>query len=216
MPEFLVIAGPNGAGKSSFSRNLSSPGAIIFDPDKEKKIIENNYPDISDEAIQDELTRVYGHFEMRALGKQLDLTVESNLRNEFVAERAKLFKENGYHTSLIFAALPNLKASIDRVQLRVDQKGHFVDAESIRYNYSASLENLKKVAPIFDNFMLLDTSPAFDESPALPSILTIYKNGLEVRRESNSPKWAIPLLTELKAILSPDDPGPQLKQGPKR
>ena len=33
-PQLLFVAGPNGAGKSTFSKELSEPGAVIFDVDK--------------------------------------------------------------------------------------------------------------------------------------------------------------------------------------
>lgn len=87
MPDFIVIAGPNGAGKSAYSQFLSKPEALIFDPDKEKLKIERNFPDISEDAVESELTRVYRNFELRALGKQLDLTVETILRNEYLATK---------------------------------------------------------------------------------------------------------------------------------
>lgn len=78
MPEYTVIAGPNGAGKSTFSDLLANPKTLIFDPDSERANIERNYPDISDEEVGDELTRVYNTYELRAVGIHQDLTVETN------------------------------------------------------------------------------------------------------------------------------------------
>jgi predicted ABC-type ATPase len=52
MPQFLIIAGPNGAGKSTFSAIFSRPQALIFDPDKERRKIELQYPDISQDAVE--------------------------------------------------------------------------------------------------------------------------------------------------------------------
>lgn len=37
-PQLIFIAEANGAGKSTFSKNLSSAGAINFDPDKEQTL----------------------------------------------------------------------------------------------------------------------------------------------------------------------------------
>lgn len=148
MQQFTVIAGPNGAGKSTFSARMSKANALIFDPDLEKYKIERQYPDISDEAIEAALTRKYNNFELKAISAKKHLTVETNLRNEFLAERAALFKEIGYQTRLVFMLLPDVASSMDRVNLRVKQKGHFVDVESIRLNFEKSLENLYRVAPL--------------------------------------------------------------------
>jgi predicted ABC-type ATPase len=212
MPEYLVIAGPNGAGKSTLSKTISGSNTIIFDPDKEKKQIERNYPDISDEAVEEELTRVYRNFEMQAIGSQLNLTVESNLRNEFVAERAKFFKENGYKTSFI---LPILDDSMHRVNLRVNQKGHFVDRQSIAYNYRVSLENMSRVAAGFDQFMLMQ-APIGKDKIIIPDALAIYKDRRLFYEKPDMPQWANPLITNLKNSFTPDDPGHNIKQGPKR
>ena len=54
---------------------------------------------------------------------------------DFLARRAAFFKENGYRTRLVFMLLPDISTSMDRVNLRVKQKGHFVDAESSRLNF---------------------------------------------------------------------------------
>ena len=63
MLQFTVIAGPNGAGKTTFSTRMSRPDALIFDPDKEKYLIEKQYPDISEEALENAVTGTYNYFE---------------------------------------------------------------------------------------------------------------------------------------------------------
>lgn len=195
MQQFTVIAGPNGAGKSTFSARMSKSGTLIFDPDVEKRKIERQYPDISDDAIEAALTRKYGNFELKAIGVQQHLTVETNLRNDFLAERAAFFKEIGYQTRLVFMLLPNVESSMDRVNLRVKQKGHFVDAESIRLNFEKSLENLYRVASIFDQFMLV--CAAANRIISQPELLLTVKHGDLVQRNNNVPEWALPIVENL-------------------
>ncbi len=101
MLEFTVVAGPNGAGKSSFSRALSKINAIIFDPDEEKRKILADFPDLSEEAAEAELTRVYERFETEAINSNRDFTVETNFRNDYLSLRAKYFKSKGYKINLI-------------------------------------------------------------------------------------------------------------------
>lgn len=200
----MVIAGPNGAGKSTFSDRLSHPDAIIFDPDKEKKIIERAYPDISDEALENAVTQRYQNEEFRALSAQKNLTVETNLRNEYLAERAEYFKTKGYRTKMIFMLLPTLGASMDRVNQRVSLKGHFVDQESIRYNFEKSKENLLKVAKRFDEVML--TCAAFDYGiKSIPEPLLLISEGKVEIQSPHIPNWASPIVNDTIKLFD----GPQ-------
>lgn len=173
MLQFTVIAGPNGAGKSTLSQRFSPANALIFDPDKQKSLIEKQYPDIAEDALESAVTSKYHSLELHAIAGLKHLTVETNLRNEFLAEQATIFKNAGYCTNIIFLLLPDMKTSMDRVNLRVKQKGHFVDVESIRYNFQHSLENLYRVAPMFDQFMLLNAAPKYGILSAPELILTI-------------------------------------------
>lgn len=50
-PQLLIIAGGNGAGKSTFSKDLSSVDAFIFEADKEIAKIEARYPGLPAESI---------------------------------------------------------------------------------------------------------------------------------------------------------------------
>ena len=48
MLQFTVLAGPNGAGESTFSGRMFKRDAVIFEPDKEKAILERQYSDVSE------------------------------------------------------------------------------------------------------------------------------------------------------------------------
>jgi len=215
MLQFTVIAGPNGAGKSTFSGRMSKSDAVIFDPDKEKAILERQYPDISEEAIQTALTDRYNRTELRALAAQKDLTVETNLRNEYLAERAAIFKEGGYQTRLIFMMLPNIPSSMVRVNLRVKQKGHFVDAESIKYNFDASLKNLYKVAGQFDEVMLVCAASDYGIK-ALPEQLLVIRNGSLISNNEHIPEWALPVVQDIFELLTGQSRDPDNDRSIKR
>lgn len=204
--QFTVIAGPNGAGKSTLSVRMSRRDAIIFDPDKEKLAIERNYPDISDEAIESAVTRKYEQFELQAIATRKSFTVETNLRNEFLAERAALFREGGYLTRLVFMMLPDVESSMDRVNLRVKQKGHFVDHASIRYNFGASLDNLLKVADRFDQVMLVCAASEFGII-ASPERLLVTQGTEVVHINTEAPEWAYSVMNEVINIIRGRDRG---------
>ncbi|TFF36145.1 zeta toxin family protein [Mucilaginibacter psychrotolerans] len=190
MPFFTVLAGPNGAGKSTFSALFSRPGALIFDPDIQKSKIEKQYPDITDDALESALTRVYINFQQKAIGTMLHLTVETNLRSDFLLESVDLFKNAGYETRLIYMLLPDLSASIDRVDLRVKQKGHFIDTGSIKINFEEGPKNLLKIANQFDRVMLLS---GFNNNPSVetqPEQLLSIANGITLHKAEVMPDWA--------------------------
>jgi len=201
MPQYLVVAGPNGAGKSTFSQHFSRPGALIFDPDEQKYKIEKQYPDISHEALESEITRKYNIFELKALGSQLHLTVETNLRNDFLADRAEFFHEHGYETRLIFMLLPDLSTSMDRVNLRVKQKGHFVDADSIKTNFEKGLENLVSIAHHFDQLMILSGANTGLEKTQ-PQLLLTVKDWAIAQRAINVPLWCRDIVQNIEELFS--------------
>jgi predicted ABC-type ATPase len=202
MPAFTVIAGPNGAGKSAYSKILSPPKAIIFDPDEEKKNISIAYPDISDDALETELTRVYLDIENKVLLNNHDFTVETNFRSPFLIDRAHQFKVNGYKINLIFMMLPDITHSIDRVSLRVKKKGHFVDLESIRINFQLSREHVNRFLPVFDNVLIFDAS-SNEGTVSSPRLLAKF---LEMQITEidypNLPLWAKEYIDELCKIIA--------------
>jgi len=201
MLQYAVIAGPNGAGKSTLSARLSKNNAIIFDPDIAKFKIEKQYPDISDDAVQAAVTRAYYDTELRALGGQKHLTVETNLKNEFLGERALAFKESGYRTCLIFMMLPDVLSSMARVNQRVYQKGHFVDAENIKQNFRYSLENLVKVASNFDEVMLVCAASEYGII-STPEPLLIVRDGVVILTNENTPDWARSVVENVVGVLA--------------
>jgi len=130
------------------------------------------------------------------LGGQKHLTVETNLRNEFLVERAAIFKQAGYLTNLIFMLLPDVESSMDRVNLRVKQKGHFVDAESIRYNFNKSLENLMKTVKDFDQVMLVCAASEYGIL-SQPELLATIKGNTVAELASHIPEWAMPIVQQV-------------------
>jgi predicted ABC-type ATPase len=200
MPDFTIIAGPNGAGKSSFSKLLSAPGSLIFDADKVKAIKEKQYPDLPDESIGMMIDSAYWEAEEIAIKEGKDLTVETNLRNDFLINRSAYFREKGYTINLIFMLLPDVQTSMDRVNLRVGGKGHFVDHESIKYNFEYSLKMLKQHFDKFDSLYLFDSF--LNNDVATPNTLLNLKNNAISYANPNPPSWAKLLLDEIVQKLT--------------
>ena len=195
MPDYTIIAGPNGAGKSTFSAILSSADALVFDADKVKAIKEKEYPDLPDESIEMMITSAYWEAEDIAIAEKKDLTVETNLRNEFLINRLSFFKSKGYTTNLIYMLLPDVATSTERVALRIAQKGHFIDSGSIKYNFEQGLVMLKKHFNMFDTLEITESS--LNNDLAFPKRLLMLKNNNVHFIEPNAPIWGKPILDEI-------------------
>jgi predicted ABC-type ATPase len=200
MPDYTIIAGPNGAGKSTFSYILSSSDSIIFDADKVKAIKEKQYPDLPDESIEMMITSAYWEAEDIAVNEKKDLTVETNLRNDFLINRLSFFKSKGYTTNLIYMLLPDIQTSTDRVALRIAQKGHFIDSESVKYNFEQGLIMLKQHFFKFDNLKIIASS--LDSDLSFPKTWLTVKNNQIYFIDSNAPSWAKPILEDIIQKLS--------------
>ncbi|MFI5136934.1 MAG: zeta toxin family protein [Sphingobacteriales bacterium] len=200
MPDYTIIAGPNGAGKSTYSNILSSSDSLIFDADKVKAIKEKQYPDLPDESIGMMIDSAYWETEEIAIERQKDLTVETNLRDDFLINRSISFKNKGYSTNLIYMLLPDVETSTDRVSLRVAKKGHFVDAESIKYNFEHSLITLKEHFKKFDNLKILSSTLVANRY-TLKTFLIVKNNQINFI-DPNAPAWAKPILDDIIQKLS--------------
>jgi predicted ABC-type ATPase len=200
MPDYTIIAGPNGAGKSTFSAILSSADALVFDADKVKAIKEKEYPDLPDENIEMMITSAYWEAEDIAIAEKKDLTVETNLRNEFLINRLSFFKSKGYTTNLIYMLLPDVATSTERVALRIAQKGHFIDSGSIKYNFEQGLVMLKKHFNMFDTLEITESS--LNNDLAFPKRLLMLKNNNVHFIEPNAPIWGKPILDEIVQKLT--------------
>lgn len=89
---------------------------------------------------------------------------------------------------------------MDRVNQRVKQKGHYVDPESIKLNFEAGLENLRKVAPRFDRLMLVSAFNDF-AIKTQPRLLLTLTNGITKFRSKEIPKWSEKIVYEVELAV---------------
>jgi hypothetical protein len=79
--------------------------------------------------------------------------------------RIRQWREQGYHVSLFFLALPNAEAAIARVAERVKQGGHHIPDDVIRRRFAAGLRNFHEAyKSAVDAWALFDN---MGEAPAL-------------------------------------------------
>jgi predicted ABC-type ATPase len=169
-PQLLYIAGPNGAGKSTFSKDLSNPGAIIFDVDKVIARIEAQSPGMPKKKVYDTATQEFFNQANAAVKQKQHFTLETNFRDKELIDIVAQFKRRGYTTNMIYLTLDSIEQSIYRVNKRVLNGGHFVDHKNIQLNYDEGLLYLERYAASFDNLEIVDSSKDFSEFRSLLSI----------------------------------------------
>jgi predicted ABC-type ATPase len=162
-PQLLYIAGPNGAGKSTFSKDLSNPGAIIFDVDKVIARIEAQSPGMPKKKVYDTATQEFFNLANEAIRLKQHFTLETNFRDKELVDIADRFKHYGYTTNMIYLALESVEQSTVRVNKRVLDGGHFVDRKNILLNYNEGLQYLERFADGFDNLEINDASKGIGE-----------------------------------------------------
>lgn len=201
-PQLLIVAGPNGAGKSTFSKDLSAAGAFIFDADKEAAKIEALYPGLPGESVSYAVEQYFQDCIIQAISKKADFTVETNLRDTGLMNIVNRFKENNYVANIIYIGLGNVKQSMDRVTARAKGGGHFVDTNSIHYNYVEGLKNFEYLADRFDNLDFIDASGNLYE---LKSLLSVQDRNV-VFVSNDLPKWANAVILSIVKRFGPSLP----------
>jgi predicted ABC-type ATPase len=104
-------------------------------------------------------------------------------------------REHGYRVYLYYIATNDPDININRVDIRLAQKGHGVSPEVIRSRYYKSLENLKEAVIHTDRAFL------FDNSGEKSKLLAEVTNGKEVTLEVDAaqlPNWFFDYLVQNK------------------
>jgi len=192
-PQLLFVAGPNGAGKSTFSKELSEPGAVIFDVDKVVLRIEAQLPNMPKKQVYEEATQEFFKQATAAVKDKRNFTLETNFRDEGLADIVAQFKGYGYTTNLIYLILESIDQSVFRVNQRVRNGGHFVDLKTIEQNYKLGLQYLEKFADRFDNLEVVNASGDFAK---MRSLLSVQEKQLVYLNE-DLPDWIESELTNI-------------------
>ncbi len=158
-PLLTVIAGCNGAGKSSFANALSPKDVESFDYDKEFLRIYSSKPDSEyRETISHNLARQTLEESInKAILSNANYTYETNFNSSPLYWPEK-FKDAGYRLILFFFCLDSINEAKRRVQIRVENGGHFVSEWEIEKRYHEGYLNLNNHWDYFHEVHLFNTS----------------------------------------------------------
>jgi len=170
-PALLVVAGCNGSGKSSYSRSLAPPDFLPFDYDLH---FLKFYSSLRDSDIREAMAHNMAFHELegqvnKAIDNRRNFCYETNFNSTplFWPQR---FKDKGYRLHLIYFCLDSIEEAKRRVNIRVQNGGHFVPESEIKQRYFDGFANLNTHFSYFDVVDVYDTSAYIEEPKFLLSI----------------------------------------------
>jgi predicted ABC-type ATPase len=151
----VIIAGPNGAGKTTFVEGFlpsifETP--LFVNADKIALGLSPFSPET--EAIQ------AGKLMLRQIDKYaaegVSFSLETTLSGKGYVKRIQEWKDLGYEVILIFLALRDECAALNRVAARVAQGGHNIPEKVVVRRFQKGLENLGMYKKLVDKWYLYD------------------------------------------------------------
>jgi predicted ABC-type ATPase len=157
-PTLLVISGPNGAGKSTYIQALlpvAFEGITSFDRDKARAGLERRF--LAEGVAAGEVAAKA----MRMMEALLELEMDRAIENgkHFVLETPlshpdywryiDRFERGKYQIQLNYLCLDNVKSCKFRVEQRVKEGGHYVDARTIKGVYEMNLVHINNFKNTF-------------------------------------------------------------------
>lgn len=157
-PTLTVIAGCNGSGKSSYSHAITE-NSIPYDYDK---VYLEKYNGLIDNELRDVMAHniARADFENQidsAISDGKNFSYETNF-NSTPLYWPTIFKEADYHLRLIYFCLDSIEEAKKRVQIRVENGGHFVPENEIITRYNLGFQHLDEHWAYFDEVHLFETS----------------------------------------------------------
>lgn len=149
--KIVMIAGPNGAGKTTFAKFLLPQLDGIF-----------VYLNADELATQLKLSTIGAGREMLRLidhhvEQRDDIMLETTLAGNNYLRRIPQWQRQGYSVALFYLRLANIDASINRVSRRVSAGGHDIPQAIIRKRFQRSLDALRSVKNLVDDWYVFDS-----------------------------------------------------------
>jgi len=159
MPELTIIAGCNGSGKSSTGYTFVPKNLVPFDYDK---LFLKNYNSLLDSDFREEMaknmtTAAFEKAANEAIRSNTDFCYETNFDTHPVYWAEK-FKAANFSLNLIFFCLESQEIARKRIEVRTENKGHFVNNQTIDFKWKAGYKNANLHYQMFDKILIVDNS----------------------------------------------------------
>ncbi len=189
----MVVAGCNGSGKSTFSTLLASSEFTPFDYDF---YLLKFYKNLFDSDFRETMAHNMANEELEmqinaAVSNTSNFCYETNF-NSTPLYWPEHFRRNGYELNMIYLCLSSLEEANRRVDIRVQNGGHFVSKDEITKRYYDGFSNINAYFRFFDNIHLFDSSTYLKQPEHLVSI----QNG-QITRVTDFPDYLQKLLPDI-------------------
>lgn len=186
-PVMTVFAGTNGAGKSTISLQMREFIGEVVDPDQIALRLNSENPRNADlSAGKEAIKRIRS-----LINSDSHFAVETTLSGTFFLRHMQLAKAKGYKIIMYYIGLQDVQMHIDRVASRVEQGGHWIAEEDIRWRYGQSLQNLNPAVSIADQLIIIDNT--FE-----PTIIAEIQENQLVYKMDQVPDWSKSVLDLLR------------------
>jgi predicted ABC-type ATPase len=158
MPNLYIIAGCNGAGKTTASYTVL-PEMLDCKEFINADEIARGLSPFQPEKMAIEAGRIMWGRIKELIKKQQDFAFETTLAPKSYFNLIPEAQKNGYFVSLVFFWLNTVELAKERVKIRVNEGGHFIDEKTITRRYYSGLKNLLTLyLPIIDYWLVIDNS----------------------------------------------------------
>jgi len=157
-PHVYLIAGPNGAGKTTFALRFLPQYAGCLEFVNADLIAGGLSPfnqaraDLTAGKLMLERINLLSQ-------RRVDFAIETTLSGKSYVGLLEELKKSGYHISLFFLWLPDVKLSLQRIANRVRRGGHNVPSDIVRRRFKRGIANFFQVyQPLCDLWILFDNA----------------------------------------------------------
>lgn len=185
MPELHVLAGPNGVGKTTGYDFIVPKGTGYINADIIAKEIKEKAGGLN---IQDIANGEASKFFFEKISKRETFGFETNLSDLETYKTLMAVQNTGYKVVIYFLAIDDVETCVDRVMLRVQQGGHFVNPEIVRQRYTNGLALIKHYRYFPDKLVLIDNL----DGDLLPQVE--FHKGKQVFLAKGCKPWALSIL----------------------
>ena len=185
-PKLTVVIGANGAGKTTWAREHRD---TLPRPFYNADSIAEGLGDANDPALQRTARELVDQQIESDLADQSSFGFESTYSGRSRPEIVKRAKALGYATGAVFLGTRHHAINITRVQRRVREGGHHIEASEVKRRWKAAWTNLLGTWDAFDTISVLDNSSTHPTEIA-------RKTGANLIVRTTLPQWAQDMPTQ--------------------
>ena len=171
-----IIAGCNGAGKTTASFTIL-PEILNCKEFVNADEIAKGLSPFQPEKVSFEAGRIMINRINELLEINNNFAFETTLATKSYKSKVILAQKKNYTVTLLFFWLQNVDLAIERVKTRVEEGGHNIETEVIRWRYSSGIKNLFSIyLSVVDEALIYDNSggkPELIAEKTLESEITV-------------------------------------------